>query len=126
MSLLDDTALPDDTALTGLERAHLHGATGVIATVDADGYPHVVPLTVEVDGDYLVCNTGDNTKKVRHIRANGMVGLTVYGDPKWCVSVQGSAVLEPVGNGRMVIRIKPVRKISWGLQPPTSTESESR
>jgi pyridoxamine 5'-phosphate oxidase family protein len=102
---------------------------GRLATVDADGLPHVVPLgwtynqaldTVDVGGRDLA-----RTKKFRNVQANPKVALVIDDVlPPWrprCVMVRGEAeaLAEATGaDGESlgpVIRIRPRQVISWGL-----------
>jgi pyridoxamine 5'-phosphate oxidase family protein len=96
---------------------------GRIATVGADGTPHVVPSgwvyneeldTVDVTGRDVA-----NTKKWRDVRRSGRAAIVIDDlasvDP-WrprAVEVRGraEAVCEPAA----VIRIHPDRVVSWGL-----------
>jgi PPOX class probable F420-dependent enzyme len=48
-----------------------------LATVDADGTPHVTPMWVDVDGDHVVFNTAAGRKKVRNIERSARVGVSV-------------------------------------------------
>jgi nitroimidazol reductase NimA-like FMN-containing flavoprotein (pyridoxamine 5'-phosphate oxidase superfamily) len=45
--------------------------TGKLATVRADGRPHVVPIWFVLDGDTLVFNTGNTTIKGKNLRRTG-------------------------------------------------------
>ena len=102
---------------------------GRLATVDADGLPHVVPLgwsynaaldTVDVGGRDFA-----RTKKFRNVRANPKVALVIDDVlPPWqprCVMVRGEAEAldEAVSaDGEQlgpIIRIHPTQVISWGL-----------
>ncbi len=102
---------------------------GRLATIDADGLPHVVPLgwsynpaldTIDIGGRDLA-----RTKKFRNVRANPKVALVIDDVlPPWrprCVMVRGEAEAleeatsadgEPQGP---IIRIHPRQVISWGL-----------
>jgi len=102
---------------------------GRLATIDADGLPHVVPLgwsynpaldTIDVGGRDFA-----RTKKFRNVQANPKVALVIDDVlPPWrprCVMVRGeaealeeaaSADSEPQGP---IIRIHPSQVISWGL-----------
>lgn len=51
--------------------------TGKLATVRADGRPHVVPIWFAVDGDDLVFNTGAESVKGRALRRAGRAALCV-------------------------------------------------
>lgn len=102
---------------------------GRLATIDADGLPHVVPLgwnynpaldTIDVGGRDFAA-----TKKFRNAKANPKVALVIDDVlPPWrprCVMVRGQAETlhqatnadgEPLGP---IIRIHPSQILSWGL-----------
>ena len=102
---------------------------GRLATIDADGLPHVVPLgwnynpaldTIDVGGRDFAA-----TKKFRNAKANPKVALVVDDVlPPWRprgVMVRGQAETlhqatnadgEPIGP---IIRIHPSQILSWGL-----------
>ncbi|MEU6339771.1 PPOX class F420-dependent oxidoreductase [Streptomyces sp. NPDC046977] len=54
--------------------------TGKLATVRADGRPHLAPVWFLLDGDDLVFNTGAGTAKGRNIARDGRVALCVDDD----------------------------------------------
>jgi pyridoxamine 5'-phosphate oxidase family protein len=102
---------------------------GRLATIDADGLPHVVPLgwtynpaldTIDVGGRDLA-----RTKKFRNAQANPKVALVIDDVlPPWrprCVMVRGQAeaLAEATSaDGQRlgpIIRIHPSQVISWGL-----------
>lgn len=69
-----------------------HGTrTGKLATVRADGSPHVVPVWFVLDGDDLVFNTGGTSVKGRNLRRDPRAALTVDEEqpPYAFVSVRG-------------------------------------
>jgi PPOX class probable F420-dependent enzyme len=51
-----------------------------LATIDADGYPHVVPIWFGLDGDDLVFMSDRETAKVRNALANPRGAATVGGE----------------------------------------------
>ena len=51
--------------------------TGKLATVRADGRPHVVPIWFVLDGDDLVFNTGADSVKAHTIRRDPRVAICV-------------------------------------------------
>lgn len=56
----------------------LHGTrTGKLATVRANGRPHVAPIWFDLDGDTLVLTTGDTTVKLANMRRDGRICLCV-------------------------------------------------
>jgi PPOX class probable F420-dependent enzyme len=72
----------------------LPARTGKLATVRADGRPHVAPIWYDVDDDgSLVFNTGESTVKGRNIRREPRVSLCVDDDrpPFSFVVVEGVA-----------------------------------
>ena len=102
---------------------------GRLATIGADGLPHVVPLgwsynpaldPIDVGGRDLA-----RTRKFRNVRANPKVALVIDDVlPPWrprCVMVRGEAeALEEATSAdgeRLgpIIRIHPTQVISWGL-----------
>jgi pyridoxamine 5'-phosphate oxidase family protein len=105
------------------------GRLGRLATIDADGLPHVVPLgwsynpaldTIDVGGRNFA-----GTKKFRNVKANPKAALVVDDVlPPWRprgVMVRGEAeALEEATShdGESlgpIIRIHPSQVISWGL-----------
>ncbi|MET7286363.1 PPOX class F420-dependent oxidoreductase [Streptomyces sp. NPDC005573] len=69
--------------------------TGKLATVRADGSPHVAPIWFLLDGDDLVFNTGADTVKGRNIARDGRIALCVDDDrpPFSFVTLNGRARL---------------------------------
>jgi PPOX class probable F420-dependent enzyme len=68
--------------------------TAKLATLRADGSPHVVPLGFVLDGDDWVLMTSDDSVKGRNLRRDPRVGLCVDEiDPHAFVTVSGTAVL---------------------------------
>ena len=64
-------------------RDYLDAGTGsewaLLATLDADGYPHVVPLGYYRDGDDILLGTPDGTRKVRNAERDPRASLVVTG-----------------------------------------------
>jgi PPOX class probable F420-dependent enzyme len=74
----------------------LDGArTAILATVRADGRPHVAPVWFDLDGDTIVFTTGENTIKGRNMRRDPRVSLCVDEDepPFHFVVIEGMATL---------------------------------
>jgi pyridoxamine 5'-phosphate oxidase family protein len=94
-----------------------------VATVGADGTPHVTPIGMwSVTGDHTIEVTGhdfDKTKKFRDVARNGRAAIVIDDVlPPWQprgVQVRGRA--ETIDGPRPAIRIYPDRVISWGLDP---------
>lgn len=74
-----------------MEKAH----TGKLATVRADGRPHVAPVWFELDGDTIVFTTGETTVKARNMRRDARVSLCVDDEtpPFHYIQIEGTAVL---------------------------------
>lgn len=74
----------------------LKGAhTAQLATVRADGRPHVAPVWFEMDGEAIVFTTGEDTVKGKNIRRDARVCLCVDDEqpPFAYVQVEGTATL---------------------------------
>jgi PPOX class probable F420-dependent enzyme len=94
--------MDDDEVMAFLEA--LPGRTGKLATVRADGRPHVAPVWYALDrstvgpgspvGD-LVINTGDTSVKGQNIRRDPRIALCVDDDrpPFTFVTVEGTATI---------------------------------
>jgi PPOX class probable F420-dependent enzyme len=69
--------------------------TGKLATVRADGRPHIAPIWFDLDGETIVFNTGETTVKARNIQHDARISLCVDDDrpPFTYVQVEGTAVL---------------------------------
>ena len=100
---------------------------GRLATVDARGRPHVVPLGWHYNADRDTIDIGgrdfERSAKYRHVQANPKVAFVVDDVlPPWrprCVTIQGTAAAIAAGvegpDEGALIRITPTRVISWGL-----------
>lgn len=69
--------------------------TGKLATVRADGRPHVTPIWYDLDGDQIVFMTWHESVKAQNIQRTGQVSLCVDDDapPYAYVIMDGSAEL---------------------------------
>jgi pyridoxamine 5'-phosphate oxidase family protein len=103
-----------------------------LATVGADGTPHVVPVgwsydherdAIEVTGHGVA-----RTKKFRDVRRTGRAAIVIDDIASltpWHVrgvEVRGSA--EAVERPRPLIRIRPERVVSWGLEGDESPSAQ--
>jgi pyridoxamine 5'-phosphate oxidase family protein len=121
------------SVFTEAELRYLSGGQqlGRIATVGADGTPHVVPVgwiynaardTIDVGGHEL-----ERSKKFRDVARTGRAAIVIDDlestDP-WrprAVEVRGRA--EAITLPTPLIRIHPERIVSWGLQPGRSART---
>jgi pyridoxamine 5'-phosphate oxidase family protein len=118
------------SAFSDAELAYLRERRlGRLATVDARGLPHVVPLGWHYNPEYDTIDvTGRDltrTAKFRHASANPNVALVVDDvRPPWrprAVEVRGRAEVIPDAVGSRgeplgaLIRIHPLKVVSWGL-----------
>ena len=69
--------------------------TAKLATVRADGRPHVAPVWVALDGDTVVFNTGETSVKGKSLRRDPRVALSFDDErpPFSFVLVEGTAEL---------------------------------
>ena len=118
---------------TAYEIIYLHGQRlGRLATVDADGQPHVVPVSFRYNSELGTIDIGGHDfarrKKFRDVRSNPKVAFVVddlASINPWRprgIEIRGEAeVLETGGEQIMrgfdpeMFRIKPKRVVSWGL-----------
>jgi pyridoxamine 5'-phosphate oxidase family protein len=121
------------SVFTEAELRYLAGGQqlGRIATVGADGTPHVVPVawiynaardTIDVGGHGL-----EESKKFRDVARTGRAAIVIDDlastDP-WhprAVEVRGRAEAIPLPTP--LIRIYPERIVSWGLEPGRSART---
>jgi PPOX class probable F420-dependent enzyme len=70
--------------------------TGKLATIRADGRPHVAPVWFVIDGDDLLFMTNQNTVKGRSLRRDPRAALTVdLEEPPYAfATVEGTATIE--------------------------------
>jgi PPOX class probable F420-dependent enzyme len=74
----------------------LHGTrTGKLATVRADGSPHVVPIWFVLDGNDIIFNTGADTLKGKSLRRDPRASLCVDDEtpPFSFASISGTVTL---------------------------------
>lgn len=113
------------SAFSEAELAYLNGERrlGRLATVGAEGTPHVVPVGWSYNVEHDTIDVGgrdfDRTKKFRDVTRSERAAIVIDDlasvDP-WrprAVEVRGRA--EALREPRALIRIHPDRVISWGL-----------
>jgi pyridoxamine 5'-phosphate oxidase family protein len=113
------------SVFTDAERGYLAGGRqlGRIATVGADGTPHVVPVgfiynaardTIDVGGREL-----QRSKKFRDVARNGRVAIVIDDlesiDPWQPRGVEVRGRGEAIALPTPLIRIHPERIVTWGL-----------
>jgi pyridoxamine 5'-phosphate oxidase family protein len=105
------------------------GKLGRLATIDASGVPHVVPLGWSYNAALDTIDIGgrdfSHTRKFQNVQSNPNVALVVDDViPPWrprCVLIRGQAeaLLDGVGAEDEalgpIIRITPTQVISWGM-----------
>ena len=104
---------------------------GRLATVGQDGMPHVVPVAFRYNPEADSIDIGGHDfakrKKFRDVQRTGVAALVVDDVlPPWrprAVEVRGEAITLDIGGKAImegfddpIIRIKPTRIVSWGLQ----------
>lgn len=90
------TLMPEDEI-----KPFLMAGTGTakVATVRADGRPHVAPVWFVLDGDDVIFTTGETSVKARNLRRDPHVAICVNDDrpPYAYVLIEGTATLTPHG-----------------------------
>ena len=104
---------------------------GRIATVGADGQPHVVPTSFRYNPDHDAIEVGglrmSQTKKVRDVRRTGRASIVVDDVlPPWrprMIEIRGTAEVVSSGGKAFgdnfedtIVRITPARIISIGIE----------
>ena len=138
-ALIDMTSeLEQRMAFTDAETAYLGSQQlGRLATIQPDGSPQVKPVGFRVNpGLGTIDVTGFNltsSQKFRNVRRNGQAALVVDDvastDP-WRVrflEVRGTAeALEDGVDGGPLIRIRPSRILSFGVEEPPGAPHQTR
>jgi pyridoxamine 5'-phosphate oxidase family protein len=108
---------------------------GRIATVGADGQPHVVPTSFRYNPDHDAIEVGglrmSQTKKVRDVRRTGRASIVVDDVlPPWSprmIEIRGIAEVIASGGKALsdnfedtIVRITPVRVIAFGIDSADS------
>jgi pyridoxamine 5'-phosphate oxidase family protein len=124
------------SVFTQAELRYLAGGRqlGRIATVGADGTPHVVPVawiynaareTIDVGGHEL-----ERTKKFRDVDRTGRVAIVIddlastYPWRPRGIEIRGRG--EAIALPTPLIRIHPERIVSWGIDAPRSARTVAR
>jgi len=119
------------SAFTDLEIEYMAGQRlGRIATVGADGQPHVVPTSFRYNAEHDAIDVGglrmSQTKKTRDVERTGRASIVIDDVlPPWqprMIEVRGTAEVLP-GGGKAwggnfedtIVRITPVRIIAFGI-----------
>jgi PPOX class probable F420-dependent enzyme len=65
-----------------------------VATIGEEGEPQVTPVWVEYDGTHVLFNTEEKRAKVKHMRKNPRIALSVLNaaNPYQYVEIRGSVV----------------------------------
>jgi pyridoxamine 5'-phosphate oxidase family protein len=130
------------SAFTGLEIEYMAGQRlGRIATVGADGQPHVVPTTFRYNAGEDAIDVGgmrmSTTKKTRDVQRTGRATIVVDDVlPPWqprMIEIRGTA--EVLGSGGKatfgdnfedtIVRIRPTRIIAFGIDPGDTANARS-
>src|SRR5579862_6746208 len=103
---------------------------GRIATVGADGQPHVVPTSFRYDPDHVAIDVGgmrmSQTKKLRDVQRTGRASIVVDDVlPPWqprMIEIRGTAAVISSGGKAFgeqfeetIVRIRPARIVAFGI-----------
>ena len=129
------------SAFTDLEIEYMAGQRlGRIATVGADGQPHVVPTSFRYNADEDAIDVGgmrmSQTKKTRDVQRTGRASIVIDDVlPPWqprMIEVRGTAEVLPAGGKAFgdnfedtIVRIRPARIIAFGIDPGDSANARS-
>jgi pyridoxamine 5'-phosphate oxidase family protein len=129
------------SAFTDLEIEYMAGQRlGRIATVGADGQPHVVPTTFRYNAEQDAIDVGgmrmSQTKKTRDVQRTGRASIVIDDVlPPWSprmIEVRGTAEVIATGGKAFgdnfedtIVRIRPSRIIAFGIDPGDSANARS-
>ena len=129
------------SAFTDLEIEYMAGQRlGRIATVGADGQPHVVPTSFRYNAEHDAIDVGglrmSQTKKTRDVERTGRASIVIDDVlPPWqprMIEVRGTAAVLPSDGKTLeerfedtIVRIQPTRIISYGIGPGESANARS-
>jgi pyridoxamine 5'-phosphate oxidase family protein len=129
------------SAFTDLEIEYMAGQRlGRIATVGADGQPHVVPTSFRYNADEDAIDVGgmrmSQTKKTRDVQRAGRASIVIDDVlPPWqprMIEVRGTAEVIAAGGKAFgdnfedtIVRIRPARIIAFGIDPGDSANARS-
>jgi len=129
------------SAFTDLEIEYMAGQRlGRIATVGADGQPHVVPTSFRYNAEHDAIDVGgmrmSQTKKTRDVQRAGRASIVIDDVlPPWqprMIEVRGTAEVITSGGKAFgdnfedtIVRIRPVRIIAFGIDPGDSANARS-
>jgi pyridoxamine 5'-phosphate oxidase family protein len=129
------------SAFTDLEIEYMAGQRlGRIATVGADGQPHVVPTSFRYNADEDAIDVGglrmSQTKKTRDVQRTGRASIVIDDVlPPWSprmIEVRGTAEVIATGGKAFgdnfedtIVRIRPARIVAFGIDPGDSANARS-
>ncbi len=129
------------SAFTDLEIEYMASQRlGRIATVGADGQPHVVPTSFRYNAEQDAIDVGgmrmSQTKKTRDVQRTGRASIVIDDVlPPWqprMIEVRGTAEVRPAGGKAFgdnfedtIVRIRPARIIAFGIDPGDSANARS-
>ena len=129
------------SVFTNLEIEYMAGKRlGRIATVGADGQPHVVPTSFRYNAGEDAIDVGgmrmSQTKKTRDVRRTGRASIVIDDVlPPWqprMIEVRGTAEVVATGGKAFgdnfedtIVRIRPARIIAFGVDPGDSANARS-
>lgn len=129
------------SAFTDLEIEYMAGQRlGRIATVGADGQPHVVPTSFRYNAEHDAIDVGgmrmSQTKKTRDVERTGRASIVIDDVlPPWqprMLEVRGTAEVVASGGKAFgdnfedtIVRIRPARIVAFGIDPGGSANARS-
>jgi pyridoxamine 5'-phosphate oxidase family protein len=129
------------SVFTEKELVYLAGQRlGRIATVGLDGQPHVVPTSFRYNAEYDAIDVGglrmSQTKKLRDVQRTGRASIVIDDVlPPWqprMIEVRETAAVIPSGGKALnerfedtIVRIRPARIISFGIDPGDKPSARS-
>ncbi|MGW2236098.1 PPOX class F420-dependent oxidoreductase [Streptomyces sp. NPDC001759] len=96
-----------------------------VATLGPGGAPHNSVVWIKREGDTVLFSSTDGRQKVRNLRRDSRVSLTVFdlADPYTSVEIRGTAEILPDENKRLPYELS---HKYLGIDPPAEKDDEVR
>ena len=120
------TSSSDPVPFTDSVRALLDGKNfASVATLGPDGAPQNSVVWIKREGDTVLFSSTDGRQKVRNLRRDPRVSLSVFdlADPYTSVEIRGTAEILPYENKRLPYELS---HKYLGIDPPAEKDDEVR
>jgi general stress protein 26 len=93
-----------------------------LSVIDANGFPHTVPLWFDVDGDDIVIISDRNSRKVDYLANNPKAAVSVGGDPGPDGVIGRGFLLKGIASAEEDPDFRWLRQVTLRYEPPEQAE----